>query len=183
MNLKKTIIAIFSIAGACIVELITTAFSTKIVSFFKEKNIDNLVINFLFDKKFNFLSLFVLFLLTIGITLLFVKLCKPKAKSSKIEKVFLKNCPKSIKVNDEIVIEYEVYISDFTGLPTAYNLIINCARHNVNTVVNGAHQCVFAHACNYNCEFRNYLPFNFEQSAKEQIQSNLINFWREYNTK
>ena len=181
MILKKTIIAVLSIAGACIVELITTAFSIKIVSFFKENNIENLVISFLFDKKFNFLSLFVLFILTIGITLLFVKLYKPKNKSSKIKNCFLKDCPKSIKVNNEIAIEYDVCISDFTGLPTAYNLVIHCSRHNVNTVMASAHHCVYSHSCNYDCEFRNYFSFDFEQSAKEQIQSNLINLWREYN--
>ena len=183
MTAKKIFITIFSIAGGCIVELITTALSTKIVSYFKDKNIENLFIAFFFDKKFNFISVCILSLVIVGITILLVKIWQPKNKSSKREKRFLKECPKSIRVNDEIFIEYEVCFSDFTGLPTAYNLVIHCSRHNVNTVVNGARECIFANACQYNCEFRNFLPIDFEQNAKGQIQSNLINVWRNFKTK
>lgn len=181
-NLKKAFLFIVTTVSACSLEIITTEGLNKILEKSNSNNSKTWFTSVFLSHKYSLISIILSVILTAICTILIQKLFK-KTKSNYEKKAnkFIKNCNKTVDLGNGIYINYDVYISDFDGQPTPYNLIIKCNKKNINTILEYNNSCLISHSCDNQCIFKNYTNSEVKNYYKQLIQSELINEWNNFN--
>ena len=179
--MKKKITTALIFLMSVIAEFFITKGLDKISEIITYKKIDNKVLSFLFQKNQSLATVIFSCILVCIITIIIISLLKKNRKPplEKIKKKFLKDCPKSIEIENNIFAEYKVDFSYMDGLPIPRNVIIKCIKDDVPTytVLDDNHCCISASACNKNCVFKNYFLHEQKETLKKHIRSYLISLW------
>lgn len=179
--MKKKITTALIFLMSVIAEFFITKGLDKISGIVLNKKLDNKVLTFLFQKNQSLATVIFSCILVCIITIIIISLLKKNRKPplEKIKKKFLKDCPKSIEIANNIIAEYKVDFSYVDDLPKPNNIIIKCVKDDVPiyTILDDNHYCISASACNQNCIFKNYLLHEQKETLKKQIRSYLITLW------